>query len=74
MIYYRIHENQIGEVSKKLNTINENCDGGFHSEPNKEKLIIGIFCVCTGNYVNYLEDLIASVELNFLNNYKKCYL
>ena len=73
LIYYRIHENQIGEVSKKLNTINENCDGGFHSEPNKEKLIIGIFCVCTGNYVNYLEDLIASVELNFLNNYKKCY-
>ena len=72
LINYRLHANQIGEQSKNENK-DENADGGFKKEPNKDKLTIGIFCVCTGNYVNYVEQLIESVEKYFLTDYKKCY-
>jgi histo-blood group ABO system transferase len=72
LIFYRLHENQIGEQSKKEEK-DENVDGGFMIEPSKDKSIIGIFLVCTGNYIYYVEDLINSVELNFLQDYKKMY-
>lgn len=72
LINYRLHENQIGEQNKKKDK-DTNADGGFKLEPCKEKMIIGIFCVCTGNYVNYFDKLIESVEKYFLTEYKKCY-
>jgi hypothetical protein len=73
LIYYRLHKNQIGEQSKKENK-DENIDGGFMIEPSKDKSIVGIFLVCTGNYIYYVEDLIKSVENNFLRDYKKIYI
>lgn len=72
LINYRLHSNQIGEQSKNKNK-DKNIDGGFKLEPNKDKLIIGIFCICTGNYVNYFNQLIESIEKYFLTDYKKCY-
>lgn len=72
LINYRLHANQIGEQNKQ-DIKDSNADGGFKLEPSKDKMIIGIFCVCTGNYVNYVPQLIESVEKYFLTDYKKCY-
>lgn len=72
-IFYRLHENQIGEQNKKENK-DENVDGGFKLEPSKDKSIIGIFLIATGKYIYYFDQLIKSVEENFLTNYKKCYI
>ena len=72
LINYRLHANQIGEQSKNKDK-DENADGGFKLEPSKEKFVVGIFSVCTGNYVNYVPQLIESVEKYFLTDYKKCY-
>ena len=72
-IFYRLHENQIGEQNKK-ETKDENVDGGFKLEPSKDKSIIGIFLIATGKYIYYFEQLIKSVEENFLTDYKKCYI
>lgn len=72
LINYRLHTNQIGEQNKKDNK-DKNVDGGFKQDPDKNKMNIGIFCVCTGNYVNYVKQLIESVEQYFLTDYKKCY-
>ena len=72
LIQYRIHENQIGEQNKTINK-NINIDGNFKIEPNEEIKRIGIFCIGTGNYINYLEQLITSIESKFLPSYKKIY-
>ena len=72
LIQYRIHENQIGE-QQKIDYKNENIDGDFKSNLNIEKKRIGIFCIGTGNYINYLEQLIVSIEKYFLPHYRKIY-
>jgi Zn-finger nucleic acid-binding protein len=72
-IFYRLHENQIGEQNKKT-TKDTNVDGGFKLEPSKDKSIIGIFLVATGKYIYYIEQLIKSIEELFLTDYKKCYI
>ena len=72
LINYRIHENQIGEQYKK-DTKNINSDGEFKIKPSEDKKRIGIFCICTGNYLQFLKNLIESVEKNFLVDYPKYY-
>jgi hypothetical protein len=72
LIYYRLHENQIGEQNKKEDK-DSNVDGGFKLEPSKDKIIVGIFCIGTGNYIQYLDQLIESIEDKFLVDYKKMY-
>jgi len=72
LINYRIHSNQIGEQYKK-DTKNINSDGEFKMKPSDDKKRIGIFCICTGNYVQYFKNLIDSIEKNFLVNYPKYY-
>ena len=73
LIEYRIHDNQIGEQNKKKEK-NINVDTGFTSEPCKKEKRIGIFCICTGNYINYLSDLISSILEKFLINYEKIFI
>lgn len=73
LIEYRIHDNQIGEQNKKSSK-NKNVDSGFMSEPCKKEKRIGIYCICTGNYISYLSDLISTVLENFLPNYKKVFI
>lgn len=72
LIYYRIHNNQIGEQNKKESK-DDNVDGGFMPNPSNDKHIIGIFCICTGNYVQYLNDLVSSVNKYFLPKYNKVF-
>ena len=73
LIQYRIHDNQIGEQNKKENK-NKDVDIGFTSEPSKDKKRIGIFCICTGNYINYLSELIETTQQHFLTKYPKIYI
>ena len=73
LINYRLHENQIGEQSKKNNK-DSDVDGGFVDKPNNDKKRIGIFLIATGNYIGYFEDLVKSVEENFLVEFPKVYI
>lgn len=73
LICYRLHENQIGEQNKK-NTKDVNVDGGFVDKPNEDTKRIGIFLIATGNYIQYFEDLLKSIEEYFLTDYPKVYI
>ena len=73
LIEYRIHDNQIGEQNKKNNK-NKDVDTGFTNEPCKKEKRIGLFCICTGNYISYLSDLISSTQEYFLPKYSKVYI
>lgn len=73
LINYRLHENQIGEQSKKSKK-DSDIDGGFVDKPNDDKKRIGIFLIATGNYIQYFEDLLKSVEENFLIEFPKVYI
>ncbi len=73
LINYRLHENQIGEQSKK-NQRDGSIDGGFVEKPNEDKKRIGIFLIATGNYIQYFENLLKSIEEHFLLDYPKVYI
>lgn len=73
LIMYRLHENQIGE-QQKTDKRNDAADNGFNLEPSTAKKIIGIFCVCTGNYVQYMKQLVKGVKQHFLPGYDKVFL
>lgn len=73
LIEYRLHANQIGEQKKK-NIKDKYVDTGFKKEPDKQEKRIGIFCIGTGNYIQYLDQLIESIEKYFLTKYKKVYI
>ena len=66
LLNYRIHNNQIVQIESKKNNNNS------INFVNKEKRI-GIFCICTGNYINYFKNLVKSVEKNFIKKYPKIY-
>lgn len=72
LILYRLHENQIGEQSKQEKK-DDHVDGGFKRQANKDTHVIGIFCICTGNYIEYLYQLLVSTEIYFLPGFKKRY-
>ena len=72
LVNYRIHNNQIGK-QKLISNKNINIDGGFLNKESTEIKRIGIYCICTGNYINFLEQLILSVQKNFLVEYNKIY-
>jgi hypothetical protein len=73
LINYRLHENQIGEQSKKV-ILSSDVDSGFVDKPNDDKKRIGIFLIATGNYIGYFEDLLKSVEEKFLIDFPKVYI
>lgn len=64
LIDYRIHKNQIGTKNK-----DSDIDDTFKSNKSSSKKRIGIFCVCTGSYIQYFEQLVESVEKYFLIEY-----
>ena len=68
-IHYRIHSNQIG--SKDTNS--DQTDKGYKQEMSTLSNRVGIFLICTGSYINFLEPLITSIENNFLRHYPKTY-
>ena len=58
----------------KKDVKDKNVDSGFTKEPNKDPKRIGIFLIATGNYICYFEQLLESIEKNFLKGYPKVYI
>ena len=61
-------------LNSNVVALDKDVDTGFKKEPDKQEKRIGIFCIGTGNYIQYLDQLIESIEKYFLTKYKKVYI